>query len=282
MWIEIFKTGRHTSSNGQEIEFTTEDLDRIANEYEQRVKQTPFSLAPLVKGHPTSDAPAYGWVEKLARRGNFLLAKLKDLSQEIVEEVRQKKYQRVSISLTKDFRLQHIGLLGASNPAVDGLLPISFVDFDNFDEFYYQHNEDSLSFVVEQNKKLKDQIDYFQQEIINRDLLEFTSSLVDQRIISPTLQKNTFELLKLANQIDQNSSEKIDLLEKMQSFLTKLRTTNLTTEFASKNNVKIYENLQTKFNFNNNREELHKAILEYLDQNPNLSYEEALNKIINQ
>lgn len=282
MWIEIFKTGRHTSSNGQEIEFTSEDLDRIANEYEQRVQQTPFSLAPLVKGHPTSDAPAYGWVEKLARRGNFLLAKLKDLSQEIVEEVRQKKYQRVSISLTKDFRLKHIGLLGATNPAVDGLLPISFVDFDNFDEFYYQHNEDSLSFVVEQNKKLKDQIDYFQQEIINRDLLEFTSSLVDQRIISPTLQKNTFELLKLANQIDQNSSEKVDLLEKMKSFLTKLHTATLTTEFASKNNAKIYENLQTKFNFNKNREELHKAILEYLDQNPNSSYEEALNKIINQ
>lgn len=102
MWIEIFKTGRHTSSNGNELNYTVEDLDKIVNLYNSRIEEDNATFAPLVKGHPKTDDPAYGWVERLARRGNYLLAKLRDLTPAIIDEVRNKQYQRISIALTRD------------------------------------------------------------------------------------------------------------------------------------------------------------------------------------
>lgn len=62
MWIEIFRTGRHTSSNGNELNFSVDDLDKIANLYNSRNAEGSAALAPLVKGHPkTTNLPMVGW-----------------------------------------------------------------------------------------------------------------------------------------------------------------------------------------------------------------------------
>ncbi len=67
--IAIARTGTFTDSAGREQKFTEADLDSIAASYDPKKSE-----APLVFGHPTTDAPAYGWVESLKREGEKLFA----------------------------------------------------------------------------------------------------------------------------------------------------------------------------------------------------------------
>ena len=121
MWIEIFKSGKHIDSSGRESTFTSENLDSIASIYNSKILSEPAVAAPVVKGHPQTDGPAFGWVERLARRGEKLLAKVKDMNNDFVQEVRQGMFKKISISLYPDMLLKHVGFLGAVAPAVKGL-----------------------------------------------------------------------------------------------------------------------------------------------------------------
>jgi len=123
MWIEIFKTGKHTDSAGKEKEWTEEDLDRIVAKYDPSISE-----APIVIGHPKDNAPAFGWVEDLKREGKILYAKLKDLVPEFVDMVRRGLFKKRSISLHPDLTIRHIGFLGAMPPVIKGLEDISFVE----------------------------------------------------------------------------------------------------------------------------------------------------------
>ncbi len=120
-WIQIFKTGKHTDSQGVEREWTEKDLDTIVSQY----KPTEHE-APVVIGHPTSDAPAYGWVEALKRDGTTLYAKLKQIVPEFLNAVKSGMYKKRSISLYPDLSLKHIGFLGAAPPAIKGLADVKF------------------------------------------------------------------------------------------------------------------------------------------------------------
>ena len=120
-WIQVFRTGIHTDSAGVEKEWKEEDLDKIVSSYRSSEHE-----APVVIGHPKTDAPAYGWVESLKRDGQFLFAKLKDLVPGFVEAVKQGLFKKRSISLYPDMTLRHIGFLGAMPPAIKGLADIKF------------------------------------------------------------------------------------------------------------------------------------------------------------
>ncbi len=133
--IEIFRTGRHTDSNGCDILIDSSTLDAIAACYDANLHE-----APLVLGHPRDDHPAWGWVHSLRRRGKSLLATLKHIAPELTEAVRKGQYKKVSASfyrpetphnpVTKSWYLRHIGLLGAQTPAVKGLAPLKFAESD--------------------------------------------------------------------------------------------------------------------------------------------------------
>lgn len=123
MWIEIFKTGTHTDSAGNTRTWTEKDLDEIVSKYNPREHESP-----VVIGHPKDNAPAYGWVEKLEKRGKSIWAKIKPTVQEFVDWVKQGLYKKVSISLYPDLLLRHIGFLGAMPPAVKGLKLPEFAD----------------------------------------------------------------------------------------------------------------------------------------------------------
>ena len=69
-WIEIFKAGTHTAKNGVQRSWDVNDIDEIISNYKPEISE-----APLVVGHPKTDSPAYGWVEKLKRVGPVLMAK---------------------------------------------------------------------------------------------------------------------------------------------------------------------------------------------------------------
>lgn len=120
-WVEVFRAGRHTDSAGHAREWREEDLDEIVSRYDPARHE-----APVVVGHPTDNAPAFGWVESLKREGKTLLAKFREVMPEFEEMVKAGRYKKRSISLYPDLTLRHVGFLGAMPPAVKGLADIRF------------------------------------------------------------------------------------------------------------------------------------------------------------
>jgi len=120
--IEIFRTGDHTSAEGRRKTYTPADLDRIA------AYDRDHHEAPVVIGHPASNAPAYGWVSRVYREGEVLKADLADMDPGFVELLRAGRFKKRSISLYPDGTLRHVGFLGAVPPSVKGLKDATFAE----------------------------------------------------------------------------------------------------------------------------------------------------------
>ncbi|MDK4544764.1 2-oxoacid:acceptor oxidoreductase [Kingella kingae] len=133
MQYEIFRAGKRKDAHGTEVNITVQDLQQVANAYNAN-----FHEAPLVIGHPTHNAPAFGWVEKLSVQGDVLTADFKQVDDGLMDLVRQGKYKKVSASfyppthsanpVQGSWYLRHVGFLGAAAPAVKGLAAIEFAD----------------------------------------------------------------------------------------------------------------------------------------------------------
>ena len=124
-WIEIARTGTFTDSAGRPQTFTERDLAAIASAYDPARRD-----APLTFGHPASDsAPAFGWAEQLKSEGGKLFARFRDVPEKVRELVAGGHYRHVSMSLMPDrVSLRHVALLGAAQPAIDGLKAVEFKD----------------------------------------------------------------------------------------------------------------------------------------------------------
>ena len=131
--FEIFKSGKHTSSQGETLAFSDDDLAAIASSYDASLHH-----APIVVGHPKQDAPAYGWVDGIVVKDGRLVATPADLDTAFSELVKQKRFGKVSAAFYRpedkgnptpgQWYLRHVGFLGAQPPAVKGLKPIEFND----------------------------------------------------------------------------------------------------------------------------------------------------------
>jgi hypothetical protein len=119
-WIEAFKTGTHTDNQGQTKTVTIADLDHMVEKYDP-IKNG----APIVIGHPQSNAPAYGWVEALKRIGETLYFKAWYVTPEFTEMVKAGLFKKRSVSLYPDGTLKHIGFFGAMPPAIRGMKDIA-------------------------------------------------------------------------------------------------------------------------------------------------------------
>lgn len=126
-WLEIARTGTFTDSAGRPQTFTEADLAAIARAYDPAKRD-----APLVFGHPQSDAaPAFGWAQKLRAEGGKLFAQFAQVPGEVRDLVAKGHYRHVSMSLMPDrVTLRHVALLGAAQPAIDGLRAVEFMDGD--------------------------------------------------------------------------------------------------------------------------------------------------------
>lgn len=133
-WIEIFSSGTHTSNAGNQITYTDHDLVNMADMYNTQSDHE----APIVIGHPQTDHPAYGWVDKLRVEGNKLLAMFKDVQPEFIDMVKRGLYKKISISHYPNKLLKHVGFLGAVPPAVKGLASAKF-----------NSNEEAIEFTVD-------------------------------------------------------------------------------------------------------------------------------------
>lgn len=117
-WIEIARAGTFVDSQGRPQTFTDADLSAIASAYDPQKRD-----CPLVFGHPNTDAaPAFGWAQRVKATGGKLLAQFAQVPGEVKELVAKGHYRHVSMSLMPDrVTLRHVALLGAAQPAIDGL-----------------------------------------------------------------------------------------------------------------------------------------------------------------
>ena len=122
-WVEVFRTGVHTSAQGITSRWTLQHLDTWIQNFIGAPNEIPF-----VKGHPEkiqSADPAGGWVTELQRRGESLWAKIKPTSVEFLNQIRRGEYRNISISLDKlGTTIRHIGVLGAAQPSVQNMEPM--------------------------------------------------------------------------------------------------------------------------------------------------------------
>jgi len=130
--VEIFSVGTHTDMSGRTAEFQEVDLRRVAETYDPAHHE-----APVVLGHPKTNAPAYGWVRRVWVEGGKLFADLHQVAAEFVELLKAGRYKKKSISIGPDGRLRHLAFLGAVPPAVKGLKDVEFGDGNEAQTFEY-------------------------------------------------------------------------------------------------------------------------------------------------
>ncbi|ARE84952.1 hypothetical protein KZZ08_17230 [Roseovarius mucosus] len=131
--LHIFRAGRHTAHSGQSFEFSEAEVEGIATAYNPALHE-----APIVVGHPRTDAPAYGWVKRLRAEGAELFAEPDQVEPAFAEMVRAGRFKRISASFYPPqsaanptpgtYYLKHVGFLGAQPPAVKGLKAAEFAE----------------------------------------------------------------------------------------------------------------------------------------------------------
>ena len=118
-WIDVCRTGTWRDASNREVEVTEAMLDGYVAAH---ASQDPV---PAVVGHPSTDAPAYGWVSGLRRAGDRLQAKFRDFMPEFRAAVEAGRYTGRSVAIANG-QLRHVGFLGGRAPAVPGLAPTQF------------------------------------------------------------------------------------------------------------------------------------------------------------
>jgi len=138
--IAILRTGTHTSVDGRKFTFSPAILGELAEGYDAKASE-----APLVVGHPSLDAPAYGWVNNLRVDGDLLYAEPRQVEPQFAELVNAGRYKNVSASIylpdspgnpkPGKHYLKHVGFLGGAAPAVKGLPQVQFAEGSGAVEF---------------------------------------------------------------------------------------------------------------------------------------------------
>lgn len=131
--VEIFKPGKHTASDGREFNFTEAQVREAVESYNPELHE-----APIVIGHPTGSAPAYGWVKGLAldKKGGIVIADPHQVEPQFEEMVKEGRFKKRSAAFylpdtpgnptPGKLYLHHVAFLGAKPPAVKGLKDAEF------------------------------------------------------------------------------------------------------------------------------------------------------------
>lgn len=244
-YFEILRTGKFKDSNGKEHEFTEVDLDKIVTNYSEE--------APIVVGHPKTNSPAFGWVEKIKRVGDKLLALPKQLNSDFKEAVNKGSFKKVSVSLYPDLRLRHVGFLGATAPAVKGLTPVEFSEEAEIIEFeetveevkpfeeekdFSQSVDDLLAKIenlestietlktqnpagefTEKIEKIEVENAKLKKQLQNAEFNQYLSKKEDEGYLLPAQKKIALELLEFAAETESydfsesGSSKPVDVLK---------------------------------------------------------------------
>ncbi|RWR28711.1 hypothetical protein D2T29_15890 [Sinirhodobacter populi] len=131
--IEVFRPGTFKPMEGEPITYSAADLRAIADAYDPEV-----APAPIVVGHPDTDAPAFGWVDHFDydAPSERLFANLHEIEPQFADLVKAGRFKKVSMAffapkqshnpVPGTWYPKHVGFLGAAAPAVSGLKNAKF------------------------------------------------------------------------------------------------------------------------------------------------------------
>lgn len=243
-WHDIFKEGEHNNKNWLE-----KDLNSILANFKKNISSKASKyLIPLVRGHPKTDDPAYGWVDDLQiikENGIAILqAKYKDITNEFKELVNSKKFPNRSVKLRqnqdKTWDLVHIGYLGAVEPAVDlktselANKELEYIEivFENNGEILFM--KDKPEATIEQPDlqakidELEAQVKLFNEDVKIKEAIEENNKLKAQNAAQSAVIAEFQKQAKVANiskivaswndKINNNEEHKSQLIEFMSSF----------------------------------------------------------------
>lgn len=161
--IKVFKEGKHRDSQNREFNASREVIEKIINNYNNQAP-TERHYAPLRPKSHDNKNEAGGFVDSLGYENGFMIANVLP-TPELVKDVRENRLKTVSIGLTanKD-NLDHIAILGATNPAVKGLGLLEF-------------SEDSLIEFSENEINEFNLITFSENTIMNPQLAKFVELL---------------------------------------------------------------------------------------------------------
>lgn len=140
--IEVFRPGTFQPMQGEAITYSAADLKAVADVYDAQT-----APAPIVVGHPSTDAPAFGWVEgfEFDATAERLYAHVGQIEPAFADAVRAGRYKKVSLSFHPPegaanpvpgcWYPKHVGFLGGAAPAVAGLKNVQFSDDANAPTF---------------------------------------------------------------------------------------------------------------------------------------------------
>lgn len=120
-WLEIFRAGDY----GPKGKYSTEDLEKMVANF------NAADQAPIVVGHPETDAPAWGWLSEVKRQGEVLLGRIGELHKDFAAALAENKFRNRSVRIAQTAsgpKLLHLGFLGAVLPQVEGLKTAAFGD----------------------------------------------------------------------------------------------------------------------------------------------------------
>lgn len=129
--IEVFRPGTFRPMEGDPITYSAADLRAIADAYDPAT-----APAPVVVGHPSTDAPAYGWVQSFEYADDRLFANLHEIDPSFADMVKAGRFKKVSMAyfspsqphnpVPGNWYPKHVGFLGAAAPGVPGLKNAAF------------------------------------------------------------------------------------------------------------------------------------------------------------
>lgn len=137
-WIEIFKTGKHTSSNGFQKDYSVEELDQVVTTYNPSTFKAPLivsypahNTAGYSDGELHKSQLAFGFPDQLKRVGDRLLAGFKKISPKVREWINDGAILGFSSSFylpnsphnpyPGNLALRHVAACGIDPPAVKGM-----------------------------------------------------------------------------------------------------------------------------------------------------------------
>ena len=193
--VHVFKAGDQTSAQGVSRTFSPKELQQVVDTYNPSIHE-----APLVLGHQgdNDSLPSFGWIKGFSREGDSLYADVAftDVAKDLVKDGH---YRKVSISFYSPesqinphkgkWSARHLALLGASPPAVKGLEPFNFAEWEGCFDFAVTLSPEQIfdedlgpTLIVEKSplEMLREKLDEVRQDVTSA-VQELQQSSQDQK-----------------------------------------------------------------------------------------------------
>lgn len=292
MEIEVFRAGTFADSNGKTREYSIADLEKIADTYNKRLQADSSNIAPVVKGHPKDNAPALAWTSYLKCEGDKLIAGIRDVDANFMQELEAGRYKKISISLFPDLMLRHIGFLGAATPAVSGLEPADFIESYSNTTLPVDREINYAQEMQEMKTKLleyqRDLAEYQRNDRIKeyKDYCQNITKASSNNALNEIIEKEMPEIMNLAYTYDEYTKSEGKYLQQIKNFAEKIARTQLLASIADEinttpNSQNTYSNYTTTSytRLDNEKLQIHNKAMEIINSNPKISYEQALDMI---